>query len=328
MKLVSIDVGIKNMGVCLLNLEARTVPNQGGIDILLDKLDRTTLEDWKLIDLTSHLISDTMPYKCSFIQKNKKLCKNKPVYNNDFNKIAFCNTHAKAQNGFFFTKEVSISFLQKQSLAELLFFKKEKQIYFLDNIVLEDKIASDTKVYKKDIIAELMSYTQKRILIPIVKTKAHDISLIDIGISLTNKFNAWLGSIINTIDCVVIENQISPIANRMKTIQGMIAQYFIMNGITSIKFISSSNKLNPTFKKHLDSVLPTSMNIVDKQSIVPKGKEYYKQRKQAGLKLTTVILNSIDITHNYHTFFENHIKKDDLADCLLQGIWYIYHIKE
>ena len=33
---------------------------------------------------------------------------------------------------------------------------------------------------------------------------------------------------VSGIEIVLIENQISPIANRMKTIQGMIMQYFIM----------------------------------------------------------------------------------------------------
>jgi hypothetical protein len=34
-----------------------------------------------------------------------------------------------------------------------------------------------------------------------------------------------------------------PIANRMKTLQGMIAQYFIMNNVINIEFISACNKL-------------------------------------------------------------------------------------
>ena len=45
------------------------------------------------------------------------------------------------------------------------------------------------------------------------------------------------------LDVVIIENQISTIASRMKTLQGMISQYFIMKGIPSIEFISSINKL-------------------------------------------------------------------------------------
>ena len=46
------------------------------------------------------------------------------------------------------------------------------------------------------------------------------------------------------IDRVIIENQISPIANRMKTVQGMLSQYFLMsNDKLDIEFISSINKL-------------------------------------------------------------------------------------
>ena len=44
---------------------------------------------------------------------------------------------------------------------------------------------------------------------------------------------------------VIIENQIGPLAIRMKTIQGMIVQYFIMSNLNveHIEFISASNKL-------------------------------------------------------------------------------------
>ena len=42
---------------------------------------------------------------------------------------------------------------------------------------------------------------------------------------------------------VIIENQIRPIANRMKTVQGMLAQHFITIQIPFIDFVSSGNKL-------------------------------------------------------------------------------------
>ena len=47
------------------------------------------------------------------------------------------------------------------------------------------------------------------------------------------------------IDTVVIENQISPIANRMKTVQGMITQYFLMRGVDKrqIIYFSAVQKL-------------------------------------------------------------------------------------
>ena len=42
---------------------------------------------------------------------------------------------------------------------------------------------------------------------------------------------------------VLIENQIGPIALRMKTLQGMIMQHFIERGIPLIEEISATNKL-------------------------------------------------------------------------------------
>ena len=42
---------------------------------------------------------------------------------------------------------------------------------------------------------------------------------------------------LSTIDIILLENQISPIANRMKTLQGMIAQYFIINNNHGIHII-------------------------------------------------------------------------------------------
>ena len=104
---------------------------------------------------------------------------------------------------------------------------------------------------------------------------------------------------IDTIDMVIIENQISPIANRMKTIQGMLSQYFLMkNNTLDIEFISSMNKLKD------DEIHDT-----------------YSERKKAGIKKC---LDMIEKTHTEWTpFFQVHKKKDDLADCFLQGMWYI-----
>ena len=71
-----------------------------------------------------------------------------------------------------------------------------------------------------------------------------------LGRSICKNFDKEFEGI--NIDCVIIENQISPLANKMKTIQGMIAQYFIMNNTKTIEFISASNKLKQWVKKKTD----------------------------------------------------------------------------
>jgi len=127
--------------------------------------------------------------------------------------------------------------------------------------------------------------------------------LISLGIRLNNLCN--LEFEINNkidVDIVYIENQISPIANRMKTLQGMLAQYFIMKNITNIYFCSSINKLKTISTKKLD----------------------YKERKKLSVESTLGILNNdIDNGVAYVEHFNKHKKKDDLADSLLQALYYI-----
>ena len=67
------------------------------------------------------------------------------------------------------------------------------------------------------------------------------ISLIKLGVKVKEKYDKIFKDY--TIDKIVIENQISPIAGRMKALQAMITQYFIDCGITDIHYISSANKL-------------------------------------------------------------------------------------
>ena len=55
------------------------------------------------------------------------------------------------------------------------------------------------------------------------KTSANSLDFVIIAISLKKEFDKIVPHV--NIDQVIIENQIGPIANRMKMIQGMIAQY-------------------------------------------------------------------------------------------------------
>jgi hypothetical protein len=113
---------------------------------------------------------------------------------------------------------------------------------------------------------------------------------------------------------MIIENQISTLASRMKTLQGMITQYFIMKNVPQIEFISASCKL----KLFTDATLEDGG--VDAST--------YADRKRSGI-IVCRSLGEISRKHNsdyvkWIPVFENHKKKDDLADCFLQGLWRVH----
>ena len=128
---------------------------------------------------------------------------------------------------------------------------------------------------------------------------ANQLDLIEIGCKLASLLPEILP--MDKITTVLIENQISPIANRMKTIQGMLAQYFIDRSITDIHFVSSHNKLKAFDVK----------------------KKTYAERKKSGIEVTEKIITEKPLLNKWKTLFKSHKKKDDLADAFLQGLWYL-----
>lgn len=146
---------------------------------------------------------------------------------------------------------------------------------------------------KKDLIQQLKS----KQAMPIEKPKAaKNVSLIDIGKGIVNQLSSLDVDYAKLY--VLIENQISPIATRMKSIQAMITQFFIMKGAKQIHFISPTQKLQ---------VFPN------------KKKLSYNQRKKESISIVKLLLGE----HHLSKILEQHDKKDDLADAFLQGIVWI-----
>ena len=174
---------------------------------------------------------------------------------------------------------------------------------------------------KKDIlIKNINEYLKDKVLDNISSISANDMTLVQMGITLVKEFDKILD--LEHIDQIVIENQISPIANRMKTLQGMIAQYFIMRDKSTISFISSVNKLKVFSKENNDAnitILAGSSNYAP-SNYAPSN---YGERKKQGIKIVKELLEKNNINNEWLDIFLNHKKKDDLADSFLQGAWFL-----
>jgi hypothetical protein len=101
----------------------------------------------------------------------------------------------------------------------------------------------------------------------------------------------------------------------MKTIQGMLAQYFIMSyqGDIDIRMISSSNKLKE-FEKKDEKTEKTKEEKTDGQK--------YKEHKKDGVLYCKQLFETYKIDSKWLAALDTK-KKDDLADCFLQGIWFL-----
>lgn len=256
MKIVSIDVGIKNLAIVILE------DIENSVNIL----------NWNVLNLCNHIPS------CNCCKKPAKFSKHNSY---------FCKQHTNKSE--YKLPEIELKNLSKQNSKTLQEYAEKMGI------------KHDKSINKLELIKTIEDYKNEFCLEKVETINSNNLNLIDIGINLKNELNKLFSQIeINEIDLVLIENQISPIANRMKTLQGMVAQYFINNNIYDIEFISSANKL----KLFCDNKNTT-----------------YSERKKLSVNYTKEFLFNKNM-HHHIEFFEKHSKKDDLADCFLQGLFY------
>jgi hypothetical protein len=186
--------------------------------------------------------------------------------------------------------------------------------------------------WKRAILVDfLINFFEKKSLEPIIIKKAKtagETDLIKIGRSMKTQLDNidFIG-----LTNVVIENQISPIANRMKTIQGMLAQYFIIKSSDAeIDFVSSANKLKQFGVIESDKKKPKEPNEPKKESPLENHFESsnpnpeYKQHKKDGVFYCFKMIETNPELESWKGSLDIK-KKDDLADCFLQGIWFLKH---
>jgi len=329
MKVISFDVGIKNLAYCLFE-----IPEQQG--------EKITISDWKVLSLMES--EEPIP-KCNHPLMKKKgkkseptpvqgggLCNHAAKYKQT--DINLCDKHAKAVAA------------DKQWLLPENRFKKVKKMKLEEVVELATSFgfSSTTKPKKPEVLAWVEDFLSKKCLIPVSKkTKnAGEADLISLGHSMKKVFKDILP---DDISCVLIENQISTLASRMKTVQGMLAQYFIMRyeGIR-VEFISSANKLKMFSKEKVENKKEENKSEEKKteekktedkkEENKMEGGEHkekttktqgqkYKEHKKDGVFYCEKVLNDKTFLGGEQWGQIERKKKDDLADCFLQGLWWL-----
>ena len=316
-RIISFDVGIKNMAYCIFDLD----PSQQ---------DSLNIIDWNVLNLME---KEEPLFFCNCTnvkkpKKGKKIVKLENVFidssNNNVisnvplcgkpakykkNTLFFCEKHAKSQSTYIIPKKQnSVSQLKKKKIEDLNLICQEYKVNVGENV----------KNTKKYIFEKLEDFFNTHSLELVNQTKKHNAGDTDL-ITIGKNMKMLLDQVkeIERITHVIIENQISPLANRMKTIQGMLAQYFIMKNDTSkIEFVSSFNKLREFSKNQNDS---EKKEHGDEKT----EKQKYSQHKKDGVFYTTQIIEKNKTFQCWEKTFHESKKKDDLADCFLQGIWYL-----
>jgi len=323
--LISFDIGIRNLAYCVFSGD-KSVDKSWNTILAWDVLDISTKVSTK-VDGEKPEIQEKESPICSCIlssKKEKKTCKKKAKYRNQKGEY-YCEKHAKEaqekKEYYLPNKEFQTAFLKKQKVDFLVEFERKY------GILLPALPVPGSKEKKEDRLERIMKWVQEKVLIFLVdptkkEKKKTEIGLVEIGRNMADHLMA-VPETMQEINTVLIENQISPIANKMKTIQGMLAQIYILHGVENIEFVSSSNKLRGFCSSLSEKDPEGTTKEKDTEGTKKATNPNYKQHKKDGITFCKQLLEQRGETE-WKTFFETYPKKqDDLADAFLQGIWFL-----
>ena len=246
MKLVSFDVGLRNLAFCILEGTSRS---------------NLKIVHWDLIDVMAEGSGEDNPkcFKCKSPANWKK--------EGEF----ACYKHKSG------AKAVTKTSLNKKEISELKAEAVKHGISGTTKKVLVDAL------YKK-----YSASVWKRCVKSCKQGSVVDLS-VPIKTSLESRSELWKGA-----DLVVFEQQPD---RRMLCVQSMMHMWFVCQNYKA-KGVSAIHKLS---------------NMITLQDSTST----YKGRKKTGIVHAAELVP----TQEWKAYMLKHPKKDDLADCFLQGLW-------
>jgi hypothetical protein len=287
MKVLSWDVGIINLAFCLIDYNKET--------------KEFKILDWDIINLT-----DRDKMKCTECNAN-------PSYYQTFSEKYYCKNHSKLamitpptfENLFTLCINNTCNIEGKNGTCG----KKSKYNF---NNKIEDNYCNTHAKSKYTNISngfKLVSHAKKGI-----DKMSMDDFLMRLVVELDKRPNLL------NCEYVFIENQPTMKNPRMKTISVTLYNYYLIRGIIDksisksqlkeVHFMAPSNKLKLANDGDKVELVKVKNNEDDSKT--------YKLTKSLGVKYCLEMIKQFP---DWVAVFNSHKKKDDLADCFLQGMY-------
>lgn len=246
MKLVSFDVGLRNLAFCVLEGTNRS---------------NLKITHWDLIDVMAESAGHDNP-KCHKCKKPANWIRNE-TYS--------CGRH--------------------KGTSEKCPTKSELNKTAVDVLRTKCRAAGIFGETKKALVDAYYTYMKDQTWVKCVKS-TKQVSVVDLAEPIAQCLEARK-SVWRNADLIAFEQQPD---KRMLCVQGMMHMWFVAAGFRC-KGVSATHKLT---------------NIIT----VEDSTKTYKGRKKTGIVHAQQLVPA-----NWKDFMMKHPKKDDLADCFLQGLW-------
>lgn len=287
MRICSWDVGIKNLAYCVINKED----------------DKFTIEHWEVINLTKTDEVETCTHD---------KCKKTATFRAQCSDDTLCNMHMKKK-----LKEAP----SIDDIKDKFTKSKNKNTCCIEGCTSQTfQVMTDTNDHycgthkTKHINDTLKNFRYKQIK----SQNANKLSPHELSKTLCLELDKREHLL--DVDEVIIENQPRLMNPVMGRIASCLATYFVIRGCVDsdkniqIRNISPSNKMKINNDK--------SVEIINKEKGQDK-KNTYRMTKKLAVQYTRILIKDMK---EWLDIFNGHGKKDDLADSLLQGYYYLFFL--